>query len=482
MYGSLRVMRYKNRMIKLFGTALLFSMPLFFGGCMANLANSVGVDIGSSKQSYEKFVAGDYMASAQISVKEKSKTAEIDDANLLPTLQAANSYLFAKEYKSSVELLDEAEAIIKFHHQKTIALSTSDYLTGVMLNDAARDYQASISEAIMVNTYKALDYMALKEPQKVRVELNRAVDRVRRAKETYAELIAKQREAIAQKKREQGSNAIDNTLNNQQVKSIIAKNYSSLGQYAVYPEFVNPFTLYLAGLYFAIEGDYSKSSSLLKEVYGMVPSNKTVESDFEMVEYALAGRAIKERYVWVIYENGLAASKKEFKINVPIYLASNKVIYTGIALPQMSRGSSASEAINVLSDGKSLSKTSVVGDMESVILTEFNYTYNDILTRALLSAAIKTYAQYEAKRDNPYLGLAAAAFQLLTTHADIRSWNTLPKDFQVTKVKIPKSNKLLLRTGAHNIDVEIPKSAKHAIVYVKIAAATSRPSVTVMEF
>jgi len=469
-------------MANILKTFLFIFAAFFLGGCMANLANSVGIDVGNSSQSYEKFIAGEYKEAARISAKDKSSIAEIDEANLLPTLQAANSYLFAKEYESSIAMFDEAEAIIKLHRLKTLAGTTSDYLTGVMLNDAARDYQASIYESIMVNTYKALGYIALKEREKARVELNRAVDRVRRAKETYAQLIAKQKEAIAQKKSQQRSNAIGNTLENKEVKSIISKNYSSLGEYEAYPEFVNPFTLYLAGLFFAIEGDYAKSSSLLKEVYGMVPHNKTVESDFEMVEYALSGKMTKERYVWVIYENGLGASKSEFSINIPIYLASNKVIYTGIALPRMKRGKSAGEAISVYSDGKNLSKTSIVGDMDSVIFTEFNYSYGDILTRAIFSAALKTYAQYEAKRENPYMGLAAAAFQLLTNHADIRSWNTLPKDFQVTRVKIPKSNKLLLRTGAHNMEVELLESSKHAIVYVKIATATSKPSVTVMEF
>jgi len=469
-------------MTKISSLIAVMATAIFFSGCMANLANSVGIDVSSSSQSYEKFVAGEYDEAARISSQDKSKSAEIDESNLLPTLQAANSYLFAKEYERSIALFDEAESIIKLHHLKTLAGTTSDYLTGVMLNDAARDYHSSISESIMVNTYKALDYMALKKPEKARVEFNRAVDRVRRAKETYAELIAKQKEAIDTKKREEGSKAIDNTLDNRQTKSIIAKNYSSLREYEAYPEFVNPFTLYLAGLFFAIEGDYAKSSSLLKEVYGMVPKNKTVESDFEMVEHALLGRAVKERYVWIIYENGLGASKSEFKINIPVYLASNKVIYTGIALPVMKRGVRASDALSVLHDGKLLSKTSVVGDMDSVVFSEFNYSYNDILTRALLSAALKTYAQYEAKRDNPYIGLAAAAFQLLTNHADIRSWNTLPKDFQVTRVKIPKNNKLLLRTGAHNMDVELSNSSKHAIVYVRMATATSRPSVSVIEF
>ncbi|MCK9454419.1 MAG: hypothetical protein WCY51_03055 [Sulfurimonas sp.] len=464
----------------LYLTLLVFS-SLLFSGCMANLASSIGVDITSYEQSHKKFVAGEYRVSAETAIKDKSSKSGVDVSNLLPTLQAGNSYLFAKDYSSSLKMLDEAEDIIKEHHEKSLASNTSDYFTGVMLNDAARDYQASITESIMVNTYKSIDYMALGEFEKARVELNRAVDRQRRAKETYAELIAKEKDAIAKKKSEK-KQPIDKTLNNSSVKSIIAQNYSSLEQFEAYPEFINPFTTYLAGLFFIIDGDYAKASSLLKEVHGMVPQNKTAESDFEMVEYALEGRAIKERYVWVIYENGLSPAKTEFSVNIPIFLASNKVIYTGIALPRLKRGSRATDAITLLSEGRVLAKTSVVADMESVIISEFNYSYNDILTRAILSAALKTYMQYEAKDDNPYLGLATAAFQLLTNRADIRSWRSLPKDFQVTRVKIPSSNKLQLKTGAHIIDVEIDKEAKHSIVYVKIPAATSKPSVSVIEF
>jgi hypothetical protein len=475
-------MRYKNNMLKVLNRALFIFASVFFTGCVANLANSIGVDVGSCAQSYEKFVAGEYRLSAEIALGDKDEKSKLDEANLLSALQAGNSYFFAKEYKNSLKMLDASEDIIKFHHKKTLSANTSDYIASLMLNDMAIDYHASISEAVMVNTYKSLDYMALKKFEQARVELNRAVERQRRAKETYAELIAKQKDAIAEKKREQRSDAFDKTLNNPQIKSIIRQNYSTLEQFEAYPDFINPFTTYLAGLFFAIEGDYAKASSLLKEAYGMSPHNKTVESDFEMVENALLGKLPKDRFVWIIYENGLGPIKKEFKINIPIFLASNKLIYTGIALPKLQKRQQATQNIAVFSQGKLLDKTSVISDMNRVIQTEFNYVYNDILTRAIFSAMLKTYAQYQAGDENPYLGLATAVFQLLTNRADIRSWNTLPKDFQVVKVKIPESNKLLLRTGVHNIDINIDKDVKHSIVYVRIPKAMSKPSVNVINF
>lgn len=456
--------------------------PLFFAGCMANLANSLGMNIGSSATSGEKFIVGDYAAAATLAEQDKDKKAAVDIENLLPTLKAGNGYLFANEYNKSLKMLDESEAIIKFHHQESLAKTTSDYIAGLMLNDKAISYHASISEAIMVNTYKALNYMSLKKFDKARVEFNRAVDRERRAKETYAELISKQKDAIAQKKSEQKSKEFEQTLYNPQIKNILRQNYSLLDQFEAYPDFINPFTTYLAGLFFLIEGDYEKSSSLLKEVYGMMPQNQTIKSDFEMVENVLSGKEIADRYAWIIYENGLGPIKREFKINIPMYLASNKIFYTGIALPKLERRSQATSKIDVFSQNEFLGETSVVGDMDRVVFTEFNYSYNDILMRAIFSAILKTYTQNEASDKNVYLGLATATFQFLTTHADTRIWNTLPKDFQVTRVKIPADDKLLLRSGAHSIDINIDKNAKHSIVYVRIPTAVSKPSVNVINF
>jgi len=457
-----------------FAKIFVVVIPLTLGGCFSNLATSIGMDVSKRAEQERMFIEGDYAQAAALADKNKKSLSSM--------LRAGNYYLYANDYQRSISLLDESEAVIKNQHEKMVAETAADYMAQLMVNDAAIPYSASISEAVMVNTYKSVDYMALGKLGEARVELNRAIDRQRRAKETYAELIGKQKDAIEQKRREKKTEGFDKTMNNPQIKDMVRANYSSLEQFEAYPDFINPFTTYLAGLFFLIEGDYAKSSSLLKEAYGMAPQNKTIKADFAMVEEALDGIPIKERYVWVIYENGLGPIKKEYKINIPMYMASKKVVYAGIALPKMEPREQATPYLAIFSGSREITKTSVVGDMQRVMLTEFRYSYNDILMRAVFSMLLKTYSQHEASEKNPYFGLATAAFQLLTTHADTRVWSALPKDFQVAKVKMPKDGRLLLRAGVQNMDVELDSNARHAIVYVRLPSAMSKPSVSVINF
>jgi len=466
-----------------FSTALI----VLFSGCMANIANSVGVDTSNAKEQEECFIAGDYGKAAILACEDKDKEVELDEANLLPTLYAGNSFLYAKDYAESLKHLNESEAIIKFHHEETLAGSTADYVAQLLLNDAALDYHATITDAIMVNTYKALSNMTLSRFTDARVELNRAIDRQRRAKNTYAELISKQNEAISDKRKEAQEKGTQKegfakTLNNPAIDEIVNKNYSSLRHFEAYPEFINPFTTYLAGLFFALEGDYTKSSSLLKEVHGMMPKNEVVKSDFDMVEGALSGNMINNNHVWVIYENGLGPIKSQYKIDIPLFAISDEVLYTGIALPKLDLRNKATPDMSILSNGEIIAKTSVVGDMDRVIMTEFDYSYKDIVIRAVFSAILKTYVQYEAKNQNSYLGIATAIFQAGTTRTDTRVWNTIPKDFQIAKVPMPKDRKLVLQAGDANIDVEVGENAKNSIIYVKLPTALSKPSVSVINF
>ncbi len=468
---------------------LVSSIILVMSACMANMTESVGVNSTNTAKQDEKFILGDYNASAFLAAENKDIEAALDEANLLSTLRAGNSYLYAQNYKKSKSMLDEAEAIIKYHHEEALAGSVADYTAQLLLNDAAIDFHSTITDAIMVNTYKAVTHMANHKFDDARVELNRAIDRQRRAKETYAELIGKQKEAIdseKQKRKKSGkdsSSGFDKTLTNPDIMAQVNQNYSNLSQFEAYPDFVNPFSTYLAGLFFAIQGDYSKSVDLMKEVKGMMPKNKTVASDFAMINKAASGRPLKGNYVWVVFENGLAPLKTEYRIEIPLFLATNKLTYTGIALPKMQvRQDEFNSGLSVFNNNKKIASTEIVADMDRVILTEFNYGYSDVVTRAVFSTILKTYIQYESKKTNEHFGLIMSAFHLITTHADTRTWSTLPKNFHVARVEIPQDYKLKLKAGAQNISVDIDKDAKHAIVYVRIPTAISQPSVSVINF
>lgn len=425
---------------------------------------------------------GDYHAAAVAAMKEKDLQSELDESNLLPTLEAGNNFLYANEEEQSLKMLDEAERIIKYHNDEILLGSTGDMIARLAINDAVIDYHGTVTDAVMVNTYKALDYMMLGKMDEARVELNRAVDRQRRAKELYAEMIQKQQAAIREKEQSTQGFNVEKSAQNPAVQRMIRSNYSQLYAFEAYPDFVNPFTTYLAGIFALIEHEYGKAYSLLKEVHGMVPENPTVADDFKMAEAAAKGRPVKQHHVWVIYENGLAPKKEEYRINIPLFLVSNKVTYTGIALPKMVVRNRATKDIVIEHAGRPVARTQTIAEMDRVILTEFRYKYPDILTRAVFSALLKTYAQYEMQKQDSLLGLAATIYQMATTQADTRVWSSLPKEFQVARIPMPKDRRVTLRAGTAPINVTISPNAKDAIIYVRIPVAAAKPAYAVINF
>lgn len=453
----------------------IFTLLIFLHGC-SNISRSFGIDITNNKQQDEAFIRGDYNRSANLAISNIDKGQEIDDEHLLSRLKAGNSFLFAKEYKYSQTMFNEAERIIKYQHEQIKLQTSSQYITQLLLNDATIAYKANITDSIMLNTYKALAYMQNNEFDQARVELNRAIDRQRRAKNLYATLIQKQKEAIKKEQRE------GKRINISIVDSIAKSHYSNMNNFQAYPNFINPFTTYLAGLYFLLVDDYSKSIDLLKEASAMTPKNNIMADDFQMAYDKLSGKTIDKHYVWVIFENGLAPIKQEVRLNIPVFLVSDKVSYVGIALPKLTSRYQAFNNININSSEDS-SKTYIVADMDRVIKTEFKYGYKYIITRAILSATLKGVAQYQAsKSGGEYASLAMGFLSALTTHADTRSWTTLPKDFQISKIKIPKDKKLSITYGLKHYNLVLDQDIKSAIVYVRIPTSISSPSISIINF
>jgi hypothetical protein len=471
-------------MQKLFNYLIIGTIiPLTFSACVSSMAASIGIDTTGLKEQGQEFAAGHYKQAAKIAIENKDTEKEIDEEHLLSTLNGANTLLYAKDYATSISLFNDAERSIKFHREELLTSTTSDYLAKILLNDAAIDYHASIWDTVLVNTYKSISYMAQGRMQEARVELNRAIDRQRRAKEEYSIHIKKQEKAIAKKKRSESAE-FSKSMENPKLNGIIENSYSNLYNFQAYPDFINPFTTYLAGIFFTIDGDLSKASLLLKNAYGMMPKNKTAKDDFIMVEEALNnGRSIKNKYVWIIYENGLGPIKTQFKVNIPLYMVSSNVSYTGLALPKLKNRNIATIDMSIYEGSKLLSKTQNIADMDRVIQTEFKYRYKYIVARALMSTILKTNAQYQIYRKLGVLaGLGASIFQFATTQSDTRIWSTVGKEFQIARVNMPSSRKLVLKAGKNNIDVSLGENAKHSIIYVRIPTANSIPSVSVINF
>lgn len=468
---------FQKKQLMTWGSFLSFLLILSLSGCTSAIQKKKFATFN------DLYASGQYQEAATVEVKEKS---EVKD--LLPALQAAAALRYAREYNQSSLLFDQCESLIKEHNEQLLVANSAATLGSVLINDTIRDYQGTEYDGIMVNTYKALNFWQEGNSALARVEFNRALDRQRRAKERFATEIKKQKVDLEKKQEQENAKAearakmnkngekanvpamdINKNVNNPEIDKILQEKYSSLYEFKTYPDFINPFTTYMASLFFMSEKEYSKAATLLKETYGMVGDNETVQDDFLTIEKKLDGQKNNIPHTWIIFENGLGPEKEEFRIDLPILLFTDKVKYSGIALPKLKFRDQAYQDLTIVSNGQSLCKTSLLASMDRVVQTEFKKKYTATVTRAVVSTLVKTYGQYLAQKQFGDIGgFAAAIFQGLTTSADIRIWTALPKEFQIAKIQTPDNGKLVLETPTGDkINITVSPD-KNTLVFVKI--------------
>jgi len=409
----------------------------------------------------------------------KGKNPKGED--LLWSMQLGCLERLAQDYRQSNDYFDKSEEMLNFFDYQN---ETLDSAAAVAVSDNIVPYLGEEYDGIMVNTYKALNFMHLGENDLARVEFNRALDRQRRAKENFNREIAKVKNELEQEQ-SKGDSHVKQNVENPEVQELIASRYSGLHEFEAYPDFVNPFTTYVGGVYFNLIGDHSKAVTLLKESYGMVGDNKYIAEDLAVTEQILDGRGQLKDTVWVIFENGMGPVKEEFRIDIPLFLATDRVKYVGIALPKLTFRQRAYPGLSIRAGGKTYN-TQIVADMDRIVQTEFDKDFKGILTRAIISATAKAAAQYAlTEQDDSKAALASllvAAYSFATTAADVRIWTTLPKDFQVARLPIPVDRLITAELpNAGPLKVEIPP-CKNALVYVRIPFAQAKAVCDVIKY
>ncbi len=444
-----------KRVLSFSGILLL----LIFAGCNAPKSQLEAFN--------QYFRSCDYEKSVSFAQSKVGKGKRPKNNDLLWELQLGSIERLRGNYQQSTEYFDKSEELLNYYDfQNKLAASVAS----TVVNENVNAYAGEEYDGIMVNTYKALNFIKQGDNDLARVEFNRALDRQRRAKEEFAEEIAKIKEEIEQEEKK-GTKKVRENVNNPKINNIINEKYPSLYGFRAYPDFVNPFTTYIAGIYFNLVGDHSKAIDLLKESYGMVPDNDYIAEDLAITERILNGQEKLNNTVWVIFENGLGPVKEEFRVDLPLYIVARSVKYVGIALPKLEFREQAYPYLSVKAGGNTYA-TQQVADMDRVIRTEFIKDFKGILTRAIISSTAKAAAQYAIQQDNSsgaaLASIAMAVYSFATTAADVRIWTTLPKDFQVARLGIPEDRIVTIAPpGGAPIPIQIPP-CQNAMVYVKI--------------
>jgi hypothetical protein len=273
----------------------------------------------------------------------------------------------AGKYDESNKAFDQAQEKIDQYAQKA-KVRVGQEAGAMMSNQANLDYEGRAYDGIMLNTYKVLNYLQLGDPDKARPELVRAYQRQQDAVEINKKRIeAAQAQATNTtttttdttasgsqfKKRAHSpantdatanagvtttnnSAAVDKAQQDPKFQAQIQGIYAGLGNLKPYANYVNPFTVYLDGLFFmanaADASDLERAHKSLERVVGFAPDNNYVKQDLAAVDGVMQGKPLTPT-TYVIFETGCAPIRDQIRIDIPVLLP--RVPYVGAAFPTL---------------------------------------------------------------------------------------------------------------------------------------------------
>lgn len=389
-------------------------------------------------------------------------------------------------YRRSLAAFDHAD--VRISQWEAVARVKLGAEAGALLtNQANLPYRGRAYDKVMMNTYKALDYLALGERDRARVELNRALQRQRDAVEENARRITaaqaeEERARTGQLADEQGNpiaydveQARANERTGAALQAVLDRSTAALRPYG---DYVNPFAVFLDGLFFTHLGedgsDRERGRKSLERAAALAPENPFLPEDL-----AAAGRAEPGHdLTYVIFETGVAPRRVEERIDIPTFLVSNRLPFISAAFPRLEFDGDFAPTLSIRA-GHRVHEAALLASMDSVIARDFRNEWPVIVTKTLLGTAAKAIVQDELQgrlnRNTNELGQALSTIFLTvanvaTSIADTRSWTALPKEFHYARLATPASRELTLRTTGAEKTIALEPAAIN-VVYVKSSAS-----------
>lgn len=409
------------------------------------------------------------------------------EAPVVPSTPAevTNAYV-----KHSLAALDLAEQKVNSYEEQSKVKMGSE-VGATLTNLSALPYRGRAYDKVMMNAYKALNYMQLGQKDNARVELNRALQRQRDAVAENEKRIAEAQDTAQKAKNgevkdENGKGASYDSDKAQSdsktgpaLNAVLAQSTANMVSYG---DYVNPFAVFLDALFFAVDGeggsDLERGRKSMERVALMVPDNPYVKEDLALATAAAEGKAL-DGVTYVFFETGSGPDRDEEKIQIPTFLVSSRLAYVGAAFPKLKFNSNYVGALGVKSGEQTIS-TATLASMDSVIANDFKNEWPIVVTKTLVSTATKAIVQSSAQKTADHAGMMAGlvskvaltALNSATTHADTRVWSTLPKEFQYARVSTPADRQLSLAAGNDTQAVTLVPGSVN-IVYVKSISPSS---------
>jgi len=419
------------------------------------LAGSIGV-LATGCQTYQQknrvigyWRVGDVSHAIAEATRKADKNTNNKDA-IIWRLEQGATLRAAGKYEESNQAFEQAQEKMDDYAQKA-KTRLGQEMGALLSNQANLAYEGRSYDGIMLNTYRALNYLALGEAEKARPELIRAdqrqseavADNSRRIEKTKAEAAQSKDEAMfAKAEANPGFQAqVDNSM-------------AGIRDVKMYSDYVNPFTVYFEGLYFmanaAGASDLERAHKSFERAASMADGNEYVKQDLATLDGLFSGKPLRPT-TYVIFETGCAPVRDQTRIDIPIIFS--KVSYVGAAFPRLQPQGDFQPTLTVTANGTRYN-TQPVASMDGVIARDFKNDQPVVIIKTIAATVTKAVAAYvandAARQQGDDFGLLVqvltAGYQMAVNIADTRTWTTLPKEFQIARFPTPTDGKIELST------------------------------------
>lgn len=361
---------------------------------------------------------------------------DIANQDSLELLITGLSQFQAKNYNQSDKAFEEFNK----RNIDTIGGSTLREAKGLLLGKLSTEYKPSMMDSLFVSYYQIWDAIGEGRKNDVRVIINQSYARQQDMSRAYADLVQK--------------NQKHTTDENSELMSTLKQQNST---WAAYTDIMNPALMYLSGIWFLSQGDYSDARTYLQRATGMASGNSFIKTDLNLAE----NNEKPTDTTWVFIESGFAPMLQQEELSLPV-MAGNGMVVVSIAVAEPT-----------FNNSNPVTWASEIADVNAMFMTEFNeYRTNDAL-RAFTAASARAVAQataYNSKSSlSGLIGLGSTIFSMATTNAEVRSWVTLPERISVLRLNTAN----LIDSGLNaklGTDIAFPKSGNY-LIYVRLTGS-----------
>lgn len=429
--------------------------------------------------------SGNYAAAAADYTQKAEKAKDGKDAVVF-RLEQATALRAAGKIAESIEAFQQADDAIAAYEEKAKTSVTKE--TGALLsNQANLPYTGRDHDKVMLHSYLALNYLQLGQTDKARPAIIRAFQRQQDAVENNRKRIEKEEEEIkmASDEKKNESKSVEQAKADPKVSGLLKDNYAPLDTLKAYADYVNPFPVYLDGIFFLTHSaggsDLERARKSFERVKGLSGETKYINADLALAEKAANGEPMPAR-TYVIFETGSAPARGQFRIDLPVFfIGSGRVPYVGAAFPKLEFDPNHIPALNVTAGGAT-ETTTQLASMDGVIGQAFKDELPSIITKTLLSTTIKATTSYFVNKAAEDSGGAIAGLlskvatgvtQAAVNIADTRTWTTLPKEFQYCSFPTPADSKVdIAAANGQKTGVAVEPNSTNLILVKSVGPGT----------